>query len=100
MNPGAALLDLLFPRKCPFCQRLVEGDALLCPDCQRTLPWLTEKAAERSPDSRGNGCRICRRGCRHRAGGEPGAAAPAEKVVITAFLSTIGTKHRESVLKG
>ena len=50
MNPGAALLDLLFPRKCPFCQRLVEGDALLCPDCQRTLPWLTEKAAERSPE--------------------------------------------------
>ena len=50
MNPGAALLDLLFPRKCPFCQRLVEGNALLCPDCQRTLPWLTEKAAERSPE--------------------------------------------------
>ena len=50
MNPGAALLDLLFPRKCPFCQRLVEGDALLCPDCQRTLPWLTEQAAERTPE--------------------------------------------------
>lgn len=50
MNPAAALLDLLFPRKCPFCQRLAEGEALLCPDCQRTLPWLTEKAAERSPE--------------------------------------------------
>ena len=35
-----ALLDLLFPPKCPFCTRLLEdGQALLCPDCQRDLPW-------------------------------------------------------------
>ena len=34
------LLDLLFPPKCPFCRRLLEeGQALLCPDCQRDLPW-------------------------------------------------------------
>lgn len=34
------LLDLLFPPKCPFCTRLLEdGQALLCPDCQRDLPW-------------------------------------------------------------
>ena len=50
MSLPGLLLDLLYPRKCPFCQRLVEGDALLCPDCQRTLPWLTEKAAERTPE--------------------------------------------------
>lgn len=50
MNPAALLLDLLYPRKCPFCQQLVEGDALLCPQCQRTLPWLTEKAAECKPE--------------------------------------------------
>lgn len=50
MNPGTVLLDLLFPRKCPFCRKLLAGDALLCPDCQRTLPWLEERAAERSPE--------------------------------------------------
>lgn len=50
MNPAAVLLDLLYPRKCPFCQKLVEGDALLCPKCQRTLPWLTENAAECKPE--------------------------------------------------
>ena len=49
MKLSSLLLDLLYPRKCPFCQHLVEGDALLCPDCQRTLPWLTEQAAERTP---------------------------------------------------
>ena len=38
---GSALLDLLFPPLCPFCRRLLtERHALLCPDCQRTLPWL------------------------------------------------------------
>ena len=50
MKLSSLLLDLLYPRKCPFCQHLVEGDALLCPDCQRTLPWLTEQAAERTPE--------------------------------------------------
>lgn len=36
----SALLDLLFPPKCPFCGTLLEkGQALLCPDCQRDLPW-------------------------------------------------------------
>lgn len=37
----SALLDLLFPPKCPFCGRLLEdGQTLLCPDCQRDLPWM------------------------------------------------------------
>lgn len=36
----SALLDLLFPPKCPFCGRMLEkGQVLLCPDCQRDLPW-------------------------------------------------------------
>lgn len=34
------LLDLLFPPKCPFCGALLEKGDLLCPDCQRDLPWL------------------------------------------------------------
>lgn len=40
------LLDLLFPPKCPFCGKLLEKGALLCSDCQRDLPWLSERAAE------------------------------------------------------
>lgn len=48
MKLGTALLDLLFPPKCPFCHRLLEDPkAGLCPGCQRKLPWLTERAAER-----------------------------------------------------
>lgn len=48
MSWRTALLDLLYPPRCPFCRRLLErsGD-LLCPECQRTLPWLTGSAAER-----------------------------------------------------
>lgn len=40
------LLDLLFPPKCPFCGKLLEKGVLLCPDCQRDLPWLVGGAAE------------------------------------------------------
>lgn len=43
-----ALLDLLFPPKCPFCGSLLERGALLCPDCQGALPWLTGGKAFRT----------------------------------------------------
>lgn len=40
-------LDLLFPPKCPFCEKLLEKSSDgMCPRCQRTLPWLTEESAE------------------------------------------------------
>ena len=46
---GSALLNLLFPPRCPFCRRLLtERHALLCPDCQRTLPWLEGDSARRT----------------------------------------------------
>lgn len=41
------MLDLLFPPKCPFCGKLLEKGHSLCPDCQRTLPWLTGGAGEK-----------------------------------------------------
>ena len=49
------ILDLLFPPKCPFCGELLEKGALLCPDCQRDLPWLTGGAGERAVELTG-GC--------------------------------------------
>lgn len=37
----SALLDLLFPPRCPFCQKLLaKGEAGLCNLCQKDLPWL------------------------------------------------------------
>lgn len=51
MRVGEALLDLLFPPKCPFCQRLLHDPrAPLCPNCQASLPWLTGRAGERRVD--------------------------------------------------
>ena len=43
--------DLVFPVKCPFCRGILEdsGD-ILCPDCQKTLPWLLGREAERKVD--------------------------------------------------
>lgn len=49
------LLDLLYPPKCPFCGALLEKGDLLCPDCQRNLPWLTGPAGERRVELTG-GC--------------------------------------------
>ena len=46
MSISERLWDLLFPPKCPFCGRLLEKGTLLCPDCQRDLPWLAGTAAE------------------------------------------------------
>ena len=40
------VLDLLVPPKCPFCGRLLVKGELLCPDCQRGLPWLEGRAGE------------------------------------------------------
>ena len=51
MRVGEALLDLLFPPKCPFCQRLLHDPrAPLCPNCQASLPWLPGRAGERRVD--------------------------------------------------
>ena len=48
-------LDLLFPPKCPFCGRLLEKGEMLCPDCQRDLPWLAGRPAETEVELTG-GC--------------------------------------------
>ena len=49
-------LDLLFPRKCPFCQKILEDQrAPVCPACRAGLPWLTGEEAWRALKGAG-GC--------------------------------------------
>ena len=44
-------IDLIFPVKCPFCRRILDrGEDILCTDCQKTLPWLQGRDAERKVD--------------------------------------------------
>ena len=51
MSMGTAILDLLFPPRCPYCQRILEKPReAVCPRCQGKLPWLKGKAGERRVD--------------------------------------------------
>lgn len=51
MSLREKVLDLLFPPKCPFCEKILEEPrAPVCPDCQPGLPWLEGKAGERKID--------------------------------------------------
>ena len=36
-----ALLDLLFPPRCPFCQKVQDRPGI-CPACEKSLPWTDE----------------------------------------------------------
>lgn len=40
-----ALLDLLFPPKCPFCQKVQDAPGM-CPACEKSLPWTDEDLRE------------------------------------------------------
>lgn len=37
-----ALINLLFPPKCPFCGRILEGVGI-CLECEKALPWIPEE---------------------------------------------------------
>ena len=51
MSLAEGILDLLFPPKCPFCQKMLEHPrAPLCPACQPELAWLEGAAGERRVD--------------------------------------------------
>lgn len=51
MSLREKMLDLVFPPKCPFCQKILDDPrAPVCPACQPDLPWLEEKAGERKVD--------------------------------------------------
>ena len=46
MSGYAALLDLFFPPKCPFCGKVLDH-AGICPACEKELPWTEEGAGVR-----------------------------------------------------
>ena len=54
MNLFRALLDLLYPSRCPFCGRVLErGEDRMCTLCQRGLPWTD------GPGPAVEGCDLC-----------------------------------------
>ena len=54
MNPFHALLDLLYPPRCPFCGRVLErGEDRMCAVCLRELPWTD------GPGRTVEGCEAC-----------------------------------------
>ena len=56
MKLSEKLLNLLFPPKCPYCERLLDNpQSPACPACQDSLPWLKGQAGERSIAS-ADGC--------------------------------------------
>ena len=51
MNCIKHLLDLLYPPKCPFCDKILERrDDSLCDSCQSQLPWTKEGEAGKPID--------------------------------------------------
>ena len=51
MSVREKALDLLFPPKCPYCEKILdEPRAPVCPKCQASLPWLEGRAGERTID--------------------------------------------------
>ena len=47
MKALSAVLELIYPPRCPFCGRLLErGEDGLCARCQRSLPWTPEGGRE------------------------------------------------------
>ena len=46
MSLLTALLDLLFPPKCPFCGKVLDKPGI-CPKCEKDLPWVSDAEALR-----------------------------------------------------
>lgn len=40
------VLDFFFPRRCPFCGKILNG-ALLCPSCEKSLPFTGDRAVQK-----------------------------------------------------
>ena len=42
------LLDLLYPPRCPFCRRLLDGRMRVCQYCERSLPYMPAGKLDRA----------------------------------------------------
>ena len=41
------ILDILFPPRCPFCEKILKSnETLICRKCQEKLPWIVGEEAE------------------------------------------------------
>lgn len=40
------ILDLLYPRRCAFCHRLIEGEEAVCARCRKALPYTAGAGGE------------------------------------------------------
>ena len=64
---GQALLDLLYPLRCPVCLGIPARGLLVCPECRRSLPYITTHRCPvcgKSVENPGNRCADCA-GMRH-----------------------------------
>ena len=41
------LISLLYPRKCPFCRRVIDENKLVCPACEKKLPFIADRPPRR-----------------------------------------------------
>ena len=69
MSLLSALLDLIFPAKCPFCGRVLDRPGI-CDTCRGELPWR-----EPTPCAGGPAAFSARRLCGTRAWPERGSTA-------------------------
>ena len=52
MNAVVAwILDLLYPPKCAFCRRLVSDPCMICPACEKNLPYTNGRTGKRKLDT-------------------------------------------------
>lgn len=42
------LLDLLYPPRCPFCHRFLDGEMRVCSRCERSLPYMPAGGLDRT----------------------------------------------------
>lgn len=41
------ILDLLFPRRCPICDDIVDRGIQICPECRKRITWISEPACKK-----------------------------------------------------
>ncbi len=44
-------LDLLYPPKCAFCRKLTDDGRMICPDCERKLPFPTAERQRKNVEA-------------------------------------------------